>query len=102
MEYADRAGLTLVGEHRMLGHGDSGKGNPFYPGFMHRFPDANLHEVLRDIHEFHPGVTLTDLYTTGLIVAFVKKEKPPPGTFAEYVSSRSASRTANGSNVGSA
>jgi SAM-dependent methyltransferase len=71
VEYADRAGFSLIDARRM--YGGRGKLTPFTPFEYNQFADAPLSEVLQNIHDFNPRVGLTDLYTFNALVVFQKR-----------------------------
>ena len=71
VEYADKAGLSLIASQRLLG--GRGKMSPFTPSELNEFSDAPLSMVLEDIHQFNPRVGMTDLYTFNALVAFRKR-----------------------------
>jgi len=66
------AGLSLLGERRIMPVATKHPRTPFMPRILDAFPDTRLSAVLEDIHRFRPDVELIDLQTAFIEAAFIK------------------------------
>ncbi|MEG3637842.1 methyltransferase domain-containing protein [Magnetococcus sp. PR-3] len=71
---AQKHGLSLAGAERLYPSEASNDGRtPVVPAELQRYADVDLNEVLEDIHRTRPDVTLEDLHTVHVMMAFVKR-----------------------------
>jgi SAM-dependent methyltransferase len=76
VQCAEKYGLTLAGSQRLFPKPYSRDNRSlFVPEELNHYDDGRLLEVLEDIHQFRPDVTLEDLYTVHVLMAFVKQPK---------------------------
>ena len=72
---AKKNGLSLLGEKRCMPSDHTSPRTPLMPSTLDKYPETQLDDVLKDIHQFRTDVSVADLKTAFVMMAFQKPKE---------------------------